>query len=433
MKKTLFSTFLLQRISRAIILFCSLLFCMSFPFLMTAAPLKQKIMVAVLLDGDSVYGQNRKQLKLIKDDIAKFDTRGSEIFFLEDPSYNANLDLSKAKEILNQVQKDPKIDIVLAMGPLFTAATAQTKLPLKKPVISTFVEGIDAIGLPHSERGFSTKANFTFIVTPLRMAEDTSAFYRMVHFKKLYILVDKKMFDAFSGIRKEMKYFASQLGTDLAMITYSDTAENALSKIGNDVHAIYLAPRLSLSGLEWQKLIEGINKKSIPSFSMNGYNDVYKGVLAALSATNTEKVARKTSANLYEVAINGAKPEELSVYMPVEGRLLINAITADQIGYWPSFGILREADFINADKLQKTIWLMGFLVLFILLFLIAITQPFWKSLAKAINDNHEVLTEKWLVNDECWEYTYERLPDGVKKLLTQHKVGECTTDKHEKK
>ena len=66
-------------------------------------------------------------------------------------------------------------------------------------------------------------------------------------------------------------------------------AKDTLDQLGDSVEAVYLTPPLRMSRPETQTLINGINSKKIPSFSLRGLPDVEKGVLAGIALPTADR------------------------------------------------------------------------------------------------------------------------------------------------
>ncbi|NCC53808.1 MAG: TolC family protein, partial [Spartobacteria bacterium] len=107
-----------------------------------------------------------------------------------------------------------------------------------------------------------------------------------------------------------------------------------------------------MSAAEWQQVIDGINEKKLPTFSLMGHTDVQLGVLAALAPDCSERLARRLALNIEQIFMGNA-PENLQVTMPVDEKLMFNAKTAVEIGYSPSLEVLSSADIINQAAFEK--------------------------------------------------------------------------------
>jgi outer membrane protein TolC len=308
--------------------------------------------VAVVSDGPCHYFDNlvslvQKELNVLVDENQGF-------VFKRGPGFNAGWDIHKIPAVLQHALQDKDTDMIFAAGLLVAEAASQAGTTLSKPVVSGFIQDPDTLGLPYDEQGYSTKSNFNFVVTPLRTSRDLEVFHQMVPYKRLGIVADKLVIEGLdqNTVRQGTESITDKFNAQVDIFTVGRQAEPLLSQISNNVDAVYLTPALRMSEAEWQKVINGINSRKLPTFSLMGHPDVRLGVLAGLAPECSDRLARRLALNMQQIMM-GTPPRKLQVNMALEESLMINAQTAVEINYSLPLELMASAKIIHKEALAK--------------------------------------------------------------------------------
>jgi outer membrane protein TolC len=122
-----------------------------------------------------------------------------------------------------------------------------------------------------------------------------------------------------------------------------------LQKLPPDAQAVYFTPLLRMSLEEKRELIDGLNRRGIPTMSLLGREEVEMGVLAGLrKPTNFPRMARRIALNVQQ-ALFGQDPGTFSITFERGDRLTINMETARTIGLYPSWRVLADAVRLNDE------------------------------------------------------------------------------------
>lgn len=310
---------------------------------------RKQITIAVVQDGDSEYSTGL--IKLIEKELLILTKNEFDVRFKRNSAWSADWNPDRISEVLNKALDDTEVDIVLTAGVLVSREAVRRDLILNKPVINACVEDADMVGLPYNQEGHSTKKNLNFVVVPLRATRDVSMFKNMVDFKTMGVVVDDLLLDNIKEISSDISKAEKELGITIRPLRMNTSAQKVLDQVDDSMDAVYLTPGMRISSDEWQKIIDGINEKKLPTFSMMGYQDVNLGALAGYAPQTDMRVARRLALNLRQVMM-GVPAEKLPVYMHVDEELLINARTARQIGYYPPLDIMLEARFLHTEDLK---------------------------------------------------------------------------------
>lgn len=315
-----------------------------------AAATRRPVTIAIVTDGPSAYCD--QQTERIRQEIDLLVRDEFEVRFKDPPAYNAGWDAEAVPGVVAAALQDPEVDVVLVMGLLATDAVLAQPDPLPKPVLSGFVQDSETIGMPVDADGRSAKPGLTFVVTPMRAVRDLEMFRRMVDYTRVDVLIDAIILQHLRNLPAVTRAFEQRLNVKLRFIPVGARADEALARIDDDVQALYLTPPMRMDDAELQRLIDGINERRIPAFSMVGHQDVERGMLAGLAPDARQRLARRAALNLQQILL-GVSPNELPVYLPIDEKLVINGQTAVAIGYAPPFELVLRADILHADALEK--------------------------------------------------------------------------------
>jgi outer membrane protein TolC len=139
---------------------------------------------------------------------------------------------------------------------------------------------------------------------------------------------------------------ADTIDTEVELIPVGMTADHAIAATA-DAEAVYLTPLQRMSGDELDRLLEALNDRAIPSFSLLGEAVVRRGALAGLRrGTDVTRLARRVALNVQRI-LHGEDAGSLPVVLDQPEKLLINMTTAQRIGFNPSWLVVLEADLLQ--------------------------------------------------------------------------------------
>lgn len=275
---------------------------------------------------------------------------GGDDFNFSYPEQFQFIDHFHPEEIEKHCRKllaSPQVDLIVGMG-LDTAAffTAQTQLP--KPVVLYGALDIELAGL-ETVAGTSPIPNLTFQVQRDKIPRELARIKQLAREKTVTVLIDRCLLREIDGLEKKAGLLAGPFDLPFRFAYYGATVEETLAQLPPDTAFIYLTPSHALNTPRQVKdLLDGINRRKIPTFAMSGVPVVELGALAGLYRSRVEKIARNNALKVYEI-VKGTPPEKLSVYYRGKEDFTINLATARRIGYSPGFDLLMEARLINEE------------------------------------------------------------------------------------
>lgn len=257
---------------------------------------------------------------------------------------DCNVDVAKSN--LNLLLKDDRIDIILGVDAIGSHVIASNG-PYKKPALACITINPQVQKLPLSKNGTSGVKNLSYIVLPYSPQRDLEVFHDMMDFKNIGIVLDEAAFKSIPSLPQFLEGTLDALRAKHKFIFANSDIDAMLNDITDELDAVYYLPSDQLTPDGQKKLIEGVNNKGIPSFSLLGRSDVQSGVLAGIAPeSNAGRLIRRIALNIQRMA-NGEDAGGISVALSQKEELVINLATARQIDYSPDWDILSEALLIN--------------------------------------------------------------------------------------
>ncbi len=277
--------------------------------------------------------------------------RGERATFKTDPEFDAGWRADRMKAALQAALDDPEVDYVFTSGLLILQAAVE--MELTKPVISGFVQRLDFFKVADVRADRSQMPNLSFMLIANRAEADIIELLELVQSDRIHVLIDEVFVDQLAVLPGEIEALDSATEAELVVVPTSSDVETTLAGIGEDIAAIILTRQPRLSADQMKRLIQGLNARRIPTFSVEGHGDVGLGALAARTPELTTSAARRVAVNISEL-MRGSDFTDLPILVSADPRLLMNAETAVQIGYRPSVATLAQATWVDEGALAPT-------------------------------------------------------------------------------
>ena len=265
------------------------------------------------------------------------------------------------KANIDRLFADPEVDFVITLGVL-SSNDAARRGALPKPVFAPFVIEPDMQGIPYQVREervagrdtpersrISGVQNLSYVALGDRIPRDVSMFREIVPFSRITILTMQALGETVPELRGNLARQLAPLGLEVQQVLVGRSLEEALAKIPPDAEAVYIAPLLQLPPGDFDRLVQALIKRKLPSFSLWGRSEVEEGVMASLALDlDLERFARRIALNMHRVLL-AEQAQDLSIDFEKNERLTINAATARAIGVYPSFAIETVADILYPE------------------------------------------------------------------------------------
>ena len=311
----------------------------------TSSPAQQPVVtIGSVVDGP--YHRTDDIRKMFEHEIGAILSGEFEVRFPDDKFLTGDWTRAGSNALLDQLLADPEVDIVLAMG-IMAGAESTRRGPFVKPVLAPFILDSDVPGLPFRNGGSGVR-NLAYLSSPGSIARDLRAFVEIGKFTRLTVLGSRAVLDAFESLKPHVTRVAGELGVDPSFVPVADAVDEALAAIPTDAEAVYVLPILQLPPDDFDRLVQGINARGLPSFSYFGRDEIERGILAGIGMQDFFERSSRRVALMIRSILGGEEVSSLAVnLLDTNALLTINMGTARQVGVYPSFEVLTEAQLIN--------------------------------------------------------------------------------------
>jgi len=248
---------------------------------------------------------------------------------------------------LKQLQEDPEVDMVLALG-YVSSAVAALSGPLRKPTFAPFVMDAKLQGLPRKNNSSGVR-HLNYLSGEADFVRDLQAFKSVVDCKVVAVLIDEANYAAQPGLIQRAQEVTAAAGVELRFIRQHTRNEDLAVRLPPDIDSVVVTDLARLGPAAMDRLIAALIEKKLPSYSLLDSRLVERGLLMAEApATDWRRLARRNALNMHAV-IHGEPAEQQPVSFKSKRRLTIMMATARALDISPRFDILHEALLIHEE------------------------------------------------------------------------------------
>ncbi|MEM7412866.1 MAG: TolC family protein [Myxococcota bacterium] len=301
------------------------------------------VRIGVVSDGEFILEPLDEILRSEIRDLLEGEFR---VEFPESAQVTVGATPETSRDLLEQVLASPEVDMVVALGPVGTAALA-TIDPLPKPAFGTTVIDRELQGFPITPEGTSGRRNLAYLVDDLSIGEALETFAELAHTERLALLLDRTLADELSEVVVAVGGETESRGVRIRPIAFERPIEATLEKLPEDVDGILLGSLLTFSAAEVETLAAAIAERKLPSFALVSSREVELGMLVtAASSADSRQLGRRVALMIQDTLL-GARPEDLPVAREVRREMTLNLATARKIGLPVRFDVMEKAVLIH--------------------------------------------------------------------------------------
>jgi outer membrane protein TolC len=304
------------------------------------------VRIALVSDGPSERLDQTQQI-LVKEVLdltrGQFDVRIAEF-----SAYAGDWTVAGVRRALERALAARDVEIVLATGFVSSAELGRLER-FPKPCLGLFVIDAELQGFPLRE-GRSDVKGFSYLTRPSVVERDLEVFRDLVSFTRLAILYNALIDEVVPELRGRVEERSRAAGVEAVPVPVGSSIDAALAAIPADVQAVYVAPLFNLPSTEWDRLVQGLIERRLPSFSLMGRPEVERGILAGTAPTQDLTRFARRVALLVQRILGGEDPAAFPVSFSVGERLTLNMATARAIGFSPSWSVLTEAELLHQER-----------------------------------------------------------------------------------
>ena len=308
--------------------------------------LLETVRIGIVVDGP--WDRNKEILDLFKKEVSEAMSGIAVVLFPDEKILVGDWTVPRAKFLDDQLLLDPDVDLIVGFG-VFTSRDLASRGPLPKPVIAPIVVSPLAKEIPF-HAGTSGVKNLSYLLYPGTFERDYKIFQELVPFRKLIILASRRYYEAFHthALESSDEQLSKKIGAQVKTILFDNYADSALSALPKDADAVYLDV-VPMPLEEFDKLVEGLIERRLPSFSFLGEVEVKRGIMAAANPDIFPRLVRRIALNIQRIVL-GEEPGSLAVAFSPGERLFVNLATASAVGVSPKWMTLMEAELVQLDS-----------------------------------------------------------------------------------
>lgn len=329
------------------------------PLLLAQSP--RSVRIGVCFDGPG--NLNAEVLAAVKVELDQLTDDEIDYSFPATLTLTGDWSVASIDNNLNILLSSKDIDLIVVLGAIGTHQVSH-RGELRKPVIAPFAIDIDWQKLPFAGPGTGVR-NLNYLVSLPDFQRGLASLQRIHKSDVVGIIVYQPYFNAIPVDSNRIELTETQFNCNLVHLPVGNTAESALQAIADSIDAVYVMPLIfGWDQAEISQLAERLVARKLPSFSYIGRNEVELGILAGLGQKmDWTRLARRVALSIQRI-VSGEHAEDLPVDFSIESQLVINMETARQIGVYPNWDVMTEAELINErrDKSERVVTLSSAVV-----------------------------------------------------------------------
>jgi ABC-type uncharacterized transport system substrate-binding protein len=301
--------------------------------------------IGIVIDGP--WHSNEPIRQLFEQEILTLTRDEFEVRLPESKRIVADHTAAGVKSALDRLLADLEVNLIVALGPI-ASNEACHRGALPKPVVAPFIINAVAQDLPRKDGATGVK-NLSCITYPSDIPRDIEVFRELAPFTKITVLLSSAVHEAIPHLADNVRAQLQSMQLTVTIVPVATSAEEALAAIPADAEAIYIAPLLQMSNTEFQRLVDGLIERKLPSFSLLGRSEVELGVFASLApAFNFTRLARRVGLYVQKILL-GDEPGELPVAFTRREQLTVNMRTARAIRVFPRWSVITDAELLYEE------------------------------------------------------------------------------------
>ncbi len=251
------------------------------------------------------------------------------------------------KKALKRLFASSQVDMVLTLGIIgSTEVLSMRRIP--KPVIAPYIARFALKGRTKKGNASGIR-NLVYIDSMYYLDEDVKTFKKLVPFKHLAVVLDRRVVDAFPELPSLAEDFGRRHNVSISIVAAENSAETVLASLPQDTDAVMVGPLWHFDRQEYIQFAKGLIDRKLPGFSIWDTKQVEDGLFAGLETNSRQDVLARRTAVAASDIMDGMVPHAVDVEFMRSRQMTINMATARAIGVYPSLLMLTRAHVINEE------------------------------------------------------------------------------------
>ena len=318
----------------------------AFLFLVVAsyAAAARTVNIALINDGDSEW--TRRLIQNVERELNAMADEDFVFTFTDPNTYNLNWDPSIAKTAIDHALANGNVDIVVALGVLASAPLGS--YTPNKPAIAALV--IDPLkqGFPISEHSSSGVNNLHYLAPTVDLVNEITRFQEVTQANHIAVIADNIIIEAVPAIESRLSELAQSQATQISVLRINQPMD-AITLLPPNTDAVFALPQIRATGSQIKALVNELQTRGIPSFTMMGENAVQQGFVVGRRLVPTpESLARQLAVDVRDIVL-GRSASDLRVIVDIQERWVVNVKAARRSRFDVPFDLIINAKLINEE------------------------------------------------------------------------------------
>lgn len=250
-----------------------------------------------------------------------------------------------AAKNLRALLAEPDVNVVWTLG-VIGSSVALRESDLSKPVVAPFVAAADLATIPEDR----IPAQLSLVVWSLDLERDLRTLRDLAEVRHVAFMMSDVYLRAIPQLAERARNVARTAGFKLTVVPLGADPDAALAKVPTDADALYLGPHPQLDDQGMERLVDGIAKAELVSFSALGRPDVERGILAGVADPGDgTQLARNIALNT-DAVLRGESPSRLRTPFVMKESLVVNMRAAKQANVTVPWEVMTEAELLGVTR-----------------------------------------------------------------------------------
>jgi len=301
--------------------------------------------IGIVTDG-STEG-DRALVKLYQKEILAIADSPRQFKFSDKWILSGHDSRQAVRKALRRLFDNPRVDMILTLGIISSSEVLSMKR-IPKPVIAPYIAKFALKGRAKKGNASGIR-NLVYIDSMYYLDDDIETFKKLVPFKHVAVVLDKRVVDAFPELPSLAQDFAKRHQVRVSIVSAGNSAEAVLAALPQGADAVMVGPLWHFDRQQYKLFAKGLIERKLPGFSMWDTQQVEDGLFAGLETDSRQDIlARRTAVAVSDIT-DGIVAHAVDVEFMRSRQMTINMATARAIGVHPSLLMLTRANVINGQ------------------------------------------------------------------------------------
>jgi len=190
----------------------------------------------------------------------------------------------------------------------------------------------------------------TYITFSNDLVESVRQFQAVSPFKRMTVLAASGLMSTEPALLELMRQQTASVGVEIDIVAVGTSIDEVVSAIPSNTEAVYVTPLTHLPFGAFDRLVNILIERRLPSFSYWGRSEVDGGLLTSTHLpADFQRLGRRVAVNIQRILM-GDDPAMFPVDLERGSRLTINMATARAIGIYPSWSMYTDAELLHLEQ-----------------------------------------------------------------------------------